>query len=280
MDHAELKAVVEALLSVSQEPMTMGTLSLVLGEAGVDNAALAQAIEALQADYAVPTRGLELWEVAGGYQFRTKAHLARWIQRLDMPKPTRLSQPAMETLAIIAYRQPIVRAEIEEIRGVDCGGVLKTLLERNLIKIVGKREDPGSPLLYGSTKEFLALFGLENLAALPSLKDYHELEHRIGVEPAAAAEEPTAEVDAPIAPITVEQQIAMEQADQAAIDELEEQIRSLRRLERDVFPSTAEQEASEILAEQGHLDPLPAVPPSPPALPASGDEHARDDDRV
>lgn len=258
MEHAELKAIVEALLSVSQEPMTMGTLSLVLGEAGVDAAALAQAIEALQADYAAPTRGLELWEVAGGYQFRTKVHLARWIQRLDIPKPTRLSQPAMETLAIIAYRQPIVRAEVEEIRGVDCGGVLKTLLERNVIKIVGKREDPGSPLLYGTTKEFLALFGLENLSALPSLKDYHELEHRIGVEPVVAAEEPVAEVDAPIAPIAVAQQIAMEQADQAAIDELEEQIRSLRRLERDVFPSAADQEVTEILAEQEGIGERPA----------------------
>lgn len=238
MEPQELHRVIEAMIFVAEEPLTLSALELVLAETGVEKTAIRDAVHAIMAEYqARDVGGIELREVAGGYQFRTKPAVAGWIQRLNVPKPTRLSQAAMETLAIIAYRQPAVRAEIEEIRGVDCGGVLKTLLERNVIKIVGKREEPGTPLLYGTTKEFLSLFNLGTLSDLPSLREFRELEQP-SVAGGDGAATTTAEDDdtAPIAPISVDAQVAMETEDQAVIDELEAQIRSLRHIEREIFP--------------------------------------------
>lgn len=259
MERKQLQAIVEALIFVSEEPMTLGSLALVLGEAGVEKSAIRQVVDDLQIAYSEDaSRGLDLRDIAGGYQFRSKADLAPWIQRLNVPKPTRLSPAAMETLSIVAYRQPLVRAEIEDIRGVDCGGVLKTLLERNLIRILGKREEPGSPLLYGTTSDFLSHFNLEKLGDLPPLKEYQELDLPLAhtmVDAEGAGE--SVEDNVPIAPIDAEQQVAMEKADQTAIDELEEQIRSLRHLERTVFPKQEERfileehsaEASTVTAE-------------------------------
>ncbi|MBI2343218.1 MAG: SMC-Scp complex subunit ScpB [Deltaproteobacteria bacterium] len=240
MEQQELTAIIEALIFVSEEPLTMNGLELVLGTSPATRAAIREAIETLRRQCHERRGGIELREVAGGYQFRTRQSMASWVQRLNVPKPTRLSQAAMETLAIVAYRQPIVRAEVEEIRGVDCGGVLKTLLERNVIKIVGKRDEPGTPLLYGTTREFLSLFNLESLAALPSLQDYRALEapsSRPTIDPAADA---GGVVDTPVEPISVARQIAQASSDQAVMDELEEQIRSLRHLERDIFPRPVE----------------------------------------
>lgn len=246
MEHTELKGILESLIFVSAEPLTVGAMSLVLGEAGVEKVAIQQALDSLMEDYGVsPGRGITLCEVAGGYQFRTKPELAPWLQRLNMPKPVRLSQAALETLAIVAYQQPMTRPEVEEIRGVDCGGVLKTLLERNLVRIVGKREDPGTPLLYGTTREFLSLFNLEGLSALPSLREYHELEQQAATAGPDAVAAPPAEVDQPVQPIDVATQIAYARADQDVIDELESQIRSLRHLERQMFPRPPGQEEGE-----------------------------------
>ncbi len=241
MEHIELKSAVEALIFVAEEPMTVNALALIFGEAGVDKAAIRQAIETLQEEYAQRPGGIELREVAGGFQIRTRASVAAWVQRLNVPKPTRLSQPAMETLAIVAYRQPIVRAEVEEIRGVDCGGVLKTLLERNVIQIVGKRDDPGSPLLYGTTKEFLSLFNLENLSALPTLRDFQALEQPAHVSVAEGGGAPEApDAYNPMQIIAPEVQVAMDVEDQEVIGELEEQLRSLRHMERHLFPDEPE----------------------------------------
>lgn len=244
MQHDELKAIIEGVIFAATEPVSVGGLALLLGESGIEKAAVMQAIEAIAADYRDnPTRGLELVMVADGYQFRTKPDIAPWIAKLNLPKPVKLSQAAMETLAIVAYRQPLIRAEMEEIRGVDCGGVLKTLLDRNVIKIVGKRDEPGSPWLYGTTTEFLSLFNLGQLSDLPSLKDFHELNERGSsavvvtdgiVDPAVAV---------PLTPIDPTAQVAMEQEDQTAIDELESQIRSLRNLEQHIFPEEKPEEA-------------------------------------
>jgi len=154
-------------------------------------------------------RGVELREVAGGYQLRTRPELGPWLARLETQRPVRFSRPALEALAIVAYRQPVTRAEIEEVRGVDCGGVLKSLLDKGLVRIVGKKDVPGRPLLYGTSRRFLEAFGLASLGELPSLKDIEEilaergegLEEIGGGEPAepdavgeSAAEVPT-EVD-------------------------------------------------------------------------------------
>jgi segregation and condensation protein B len=116
-----------------------------------------------------------LEEVAGGFQFRTRAEHVDWVRRLNKSRPFRFSRAALETLAIVAYRQPVTRAEIEYLRGVDSGGVVKTLLDRHLVRILGKKDIAGRPMIYGTTREFLELFGLRDLAALPTLKEFSEI---------------------------------------------------------------------------------------------------------
>ena len=113
--------------------------------------------------------------MAGGYQFRSRPENADYLRRLTKSKTVKFSQSALETLAIIAYRQPITRAEIEYLRGVDSGGVVKNLLEKKLLKILGKKDIPGKPLIYGTSREFLELFNLKDLSSLPSLKEIQEL---------------------------------------------------------------------------------------------------------
>lgn len=252
MEREQLRALLEALIFVADEPITAGALGMVLAQDGVETAAIRQVLEEIiEAFRSHPDRGIEVREVAGGYQFRTKPEMAPWIQRLNVPKPVRLSQAAMETLSIVAYRQPMVRAEIEEIRGVDCGGVLKTLLERNVIRIVGKRDEPGTPLLYGTTQEFLSLFNLRRLEELPTLKDYRELnEQRVStmattdealmVELSHVDGAELAQEEEAIHPIDPERQVQLDAEDHAAVRELEDQIRSLRHLEGAIFPKPEE----------------------------------------
>jgi segregation and condensation protein B len=118
---------------------------------------------------------MELVQVAGGYQFRSRPELAGYISRMKRAKPVKFSQSAMETLAIVAYRQPVTRAEIEYLRGVDSGGVLKNLLDRRLLRIIGKKDIPGKPLIYGTTREFMEAFSLKDLASLPTLREIEDL---------------------------------------------------------------------------------------------------------
>jgi len=169
-----LKGIVEAILFVSSEPISVDRLQGVVE--GVSRAELVSALRALQADYAVEGRGLQVVEVAGGFQIATRPDCAPWIKRLEKAKAgAKLSRSAMETLAIVAYKQPLVRAEMEQIRGVDTAGVLKTLLDRRLIRIVGRKDIPGRPIMYGTTKQFLQAFGLKDLASLPALRDIKDL---------------------------------------------------------------------------------------------------------
>jgi segregation and condensation protein B len=116
-----------------------------------------------------------LKEVAGGYQFRTRPEHTEWIKKLIQPRPPRLSKAALETLAIIAYKQPLIRSDIEHIRGVDCGGVIRALLERKLIRVLGRKEIPGRPLIYATTKRFLEVFDLKDLKDLPTPKEIDEM---------------------------------------------------------------------------------------------------------
>jgi len=169
----ELKAVIEAFLFVAGFPLTVDKLAD-LTEA--ETADIRDAIAGLTEEYRRPGRGIQLLEIAGGYQFRSDPALAPWLRRLHKERVQRLSAPALETLAIIAYRQPVTRAEIEYLRGVDSGGVLKTLLERNLLRILGKKEVPGRPLIYGTSRYFLELFGLKDLNDLPTLKEFAALD--------------------------------------------------------------------------------------------------------
>ena len=181
MEDHELKSIVESLLFVSTEPLTIDQLASVLAISS-DRQQLAvrqrifTVLQKLQEEYREMGRGLQLVEVAGGYQITTRPENAPWIKQLQTVRTaTRLSRPALETLAIVTYRQPVTTPEIEAIRGVDCSGVLKTLLERRLIKIVGRKEAVGKPMLYGTTREFLQYFGLRDISELPPLKDLQEL---------------------------------------------------------------------------------------------------------
>jgi segregation and condensation protein B len=169
MDDFDIKPILESLLFVSESPVRLETLVEILPESNKET--ILEGIHRIQNEYEDSSKGLELVEIAGGYQFRTKPKWAEWIYRLKKTKPVKLSQSALETLAIIAYRQPIIRPAIEEIRGVDSGWVLRTLLEKELIKIMGRKDLPGRPIIYGTTKAFLELFGLNTLFDLPTLKE-------------------------------------------------------------------------------------------------------------
>jgi len=126
-------------------------------------------------EYRSPARGIFIREVAHGYQFCTKTEYASWMQKFRKSKPYHLSQPMLETLAIVTYKQPITKAEIEVVRGVDCTGVMRSLLEKKLIAILGRKDVIGRPFLYGTTSKFLEVFGLENLANLPPIEKIDQL---------------------------------------------------------------------------------------------------------
>jgi segregation and condensation protein B len=174
MEEHELTAVVEALLFVSGEPMSLEKLADVFE--GTDPDRIREALDRLRQNYDAAGRGLQIVEVGGGYEIATRSDCAPWIKALEKIKTaTRLSRSGLETLAIVAYKQPVTRGEIEAIRGVDSAGVLKTLLERRIVKIVGRREGLGRPMLYGTTREFLQYFGLKDLSELPALKEFKEV---------------------------------------------------------------------------------------------------------
>ncbi|MGD2098574.1 MAG: SMC-Scp complex subunit ScpB [Desulfobacterales bacterium] len=167
-----LKNIVESLLFVSDEPLTIERLKQIISDS--ETKALREALDELMLDYETRQGGFYLNPVAGGYQIRTRPEYMEYIKRLLQPKPQRLSKAALETLAIIAYKQPVIRADIEHLRGVDCGGVLRVLLERKFIRVLGRKEIPGRPLIYATTKRFLEVFGLKNLKDLPTPKEIQE----------------------------------------------------------------------------------------------------------
>ncbi|MFH1980578.1 MAG: SMC-Scp complex subunit ScpB [Pseudomonadota bacterium] len=164
-----LKAVIESLLFVSEEPLTVETLRKLLDD--LDPVDIRAALADLEAEYTARQGGFHLKAVAGGWQFRSRTEFTPWIRKLIQPNAPRLSKAALETLAIIAYKQPVIRSDIEQIRGVDCGGVTRMLLERKLIRILGRKEIPGRPLIYATTKLFLQIFDLKDLTDLPSPKE-------------------------------------------------------------------------------------------------------------
>jgi segregation and condensation protein B len=173
MEHDDLKSVLESLLFVADAPLTLQRLTQILD--AVDKNSIGRALEELKNDFESGRRGVRIVEVAGGYQMRTAKANAEWVKKLLGGRPARMSRPTLETLAIIAYRQPITKAEIEGIRGVDVDGVINTLLERNLIRAVARKDVAGRPFLYGTTQEFLQLFNLKDLSHLPTLKEMEEL---------------------------------------------------------------------------------------------------------
>jgi len=169
VDESDIRPILETLFFISGTPIRFETLAEILPE--FNEEAILNGIRQIQADCEGPSKGMELVEVAGGYQFRTKQRWAEWISRLKKVKAVKLSQSALETLAIIAYRQPVIRPEVEQIRGVDSGWVIRTLMEKGLVKMTGRKDLPGRPMIYGTTKAFLELFGLNAISDLPTLKE-------------------------------------------------------------------------------------------------------------
>jgi len=169
MDELNVRPILESLLFASDVPLRLEALVEMLPE--FNRETILRGIEEILGDSAKETKGVELVEVAGGYQFRTKPYWAEWVGRLRRKKTVRLSQSALETLAIIAYRQPIIRPEIEQVRGVDSGWVIRSLMEKGLVKMMGRKDLPGRPIIYGTTKAFLELFGLKAVSDMPTLKE-------------------------------------------------------------------------------------------------------------
>lgn len=174
MTETNCKALIEGLLFQSDTPLSLDRLATLLEE--FDRTDIAKSLAELREECEQCERGIILVEVAGGYQLRTRPEHTHVLRRLQKSRPNKFSQSAMETLAIIAYRQPVTRVEIEYLRGVDCGGVVKTLLDKKLIRILGKKDLPGRPIVYGTTREFLEAFNLKNLSGLPTIKEIQELD--------------------------------------------------------------------------------------------------------
>lgn len=180
MDKDSLKPVIESLIFAADRAVSVETLSGIIE--GAEKPLIRSALKELVEEYGARGGGLLIEEVAGGYQFRTNPEAAPWIRRLFKIGLQRISKAAMESLAVVAYKQPVTRGELEAVRGVDSGAVLATLMEKRLIKIVGRKEAPGRPVVYGTTKEFLETFDLKDLSCLPSLKDIQRSEEAFASE--------------------------------------------------------------------------------------------------
>lgn len=174
IDRERMKAICESLIFVSDEALHFRKIHAILE--GIPAKELRSILNEMIEDWKTREGGIDLIEVAEGYQFRTRRENTEWIKMLVQFKPARLSKAALETLAIVAYNQPATKPDIEDIRGVDCSSSLSQLLEKGLIKILGRKEGPGKPFIYGSTKFFLEVMGLKDLTALPSLREIEESE--------------------------------------------------------------------------------------------------------
>ena len=169
-----LNAIIESLIFVAESPLSLDRICDLLPE--FERNEIKEALAELGSVHEERGGGVFLTEVAGGWQFRTHPDFQEYVARLAKARTAKFSPSALETLAIVAYRQPVTRTEIEYLRGVDCGGVLKTLLEKKLVRILGKKDIPGRPLIYGTSKEFLEVFGLKDLKGLPTLKEIQALD--------------------------------------------------------------------------------------------------------
>lgn len=172
--NSELSAIIESLVFTAESALSTDRICDLLEEFERDE--IKSALAEIVTNHQGRGGGFELVEVAGGWQFRTRPAFHGYITRHIKTRSAKFSQSALETLAIIAYRQPITRAEVEHLRGVDCGGVLKSLLEKHLVRILGKKDIPGRPLIYGTSKEFLEIFGLKDLKSLPTLREIQALD--------------------------------------------------------------------------------------------------------
>ncbi|HMF44167.1 MAG TPA: SMC-Scp complex subunit ScpB [Polyangia bacterium] len=241
---ARLESVIESLLFASDRPLPIADLKRLVGERA--GAKVTEALEALRARRDQEGSGIQVVEVAGGWHLRTRPDNVGWVSRLIAGRPQRLTRAMLETLSIVAYRQPITRPEIDDVRGVDCGPVLKTLLDRGLVRMIGKKEEVGRPILYGTTPEFLRVFSLRDLAELPTLREFHEL---------GAADMAKVDAEAPIAAEKADDAAKPAAAPARQLDP-EEDDELLTELERAATAAARAAEATEVTA---------APPPAPAA---------------
>jgi len=192
-DDETLQTQIEALIFASNGPATPAQLKRALP--GLTPSRIATAVAAINAELADSGRPFEITEIAAGYQFRTRQEFGELILAGRPERRMRLSRPALETLSVIAYRQPVTRAEIEDLRCVDCGAVMKSLLDRSLIRIVGRRDAPGRPSLWGTGSPFLEAFGLKSLSELPDLREITAMDEEAGVAVESARAAPPDELD-------------------------------------------------------------------------------------
>lgn len=169
----EIKSIIEALILASESPISADKIADVIG--ATDKKEIASQLKEMVHEYQERGGGICLQEVAGGFQFRTRSDLGPWIKKLKGLRPL-LTVTSLETLAVIAYRQPVVKSDIDKIRGVDAGGAIKKLLEKKLIRIMGRKDVPGKPMIYGTTKKFLEVYNLQDLSDLPTLQELKELQ--------------------------------------------------------------------------------------------------------
>jgi len=170
MEKEELKSIIECLLFFSDKPLSIEKLAEIMERDSFDE--IKEAVEDLQKEYELRNSGLQVLNIAQGYQICTRSEFSRWVRKLYKAQTTfQLSLPALETLSIIAYKQPVTRGEIEKVRGVDASYVLRTLLGKKLIRISGRKKLPGRPILYGTSPDFLRYFGLKDLSEIPSLEE-------------------------------------------------------------------------------------------------------------
>ncbi|MFO0597720.1 MAG: SMC-Scp complex subunit ScpB [Myxococcaceae bacterium] len=260
LSDVEIRQVLQAVLFVAPESLTLDQL---FDATGIDREKIEPALKAIAEQFVQADSGIVLHEVAGGWQFRTAHQSAEYVRRFLKVKPQRLTRAAVETLALIAYRQPVTRPEIEDVRGVDSGAVLKALLDRRLIKIVGKKEEVGRPILYGTTREFLEFFALKDLASLPTLREFQELteESREIVE--REAPKPVSGIVEELADSKFEEKMAeADKASEAALQELETAID-----QADVTSKTA----AKILNPPAPPAPEGAAPAAAPVPPTPGE---------
>lgn len=256
----QIRNVIESVLFVAPAPLTIDQL---FDATGIDREKITPALLAVQGDRRDGVSGVVLHEVAGAWQLRTAHESAEYVRRFLKVKPQRLTRAAVETLAIIAYRQPVTRPEIEDVRGVDSGAVLKALLDRRLIKIVGKKEEVGRPILYGTTREFLEFFALKDLASLPTLREFQELTEESQQIVEKEAPRPVAGIVEELSDKGFEQKLAeQDAAGEAALAELETAI--------DQADSTSKT-AAKILNPPAP-PPDPHAPPVPEATPTEETE--------
>ena len=259
LSESQLESIIESLLFASDKALSLSDLKRLLGER--DGKKIGAAVESL-IEHRKGT-GIEVIALATGWHLRTSVENANWVSKLLVGRPVRLSRAMLETLAIVAYRQPVTRPEVDDIRGVDCGAVLKTLLDRGLVRIIGKKEEVGRPMLYGTTPEFLRVFNLRDLSELPTLREFYDLsaedQSRVATEHGSEPQTPSATTAKPDVALTSVARGALSpepEENDPLLDELDEASQLAKEALGDLEPPAAEGEEAQA---EGKEPPSPAT---------------------